>query len=50
MIPLAIDKLYFDGIEISRTDSDSGVGEIPSNNLGTIMKENKEDSDIREKE
>ena len=39
MIPLAIDKLYFDGIEISKTDSDSGVNEIPSNDLGTIRKE-----------
>ena len=39
MIPLAIDKLYFDGIEISKTDSDSGMSEIPSNNLGTIRKE-----------
>ena len=39
MIPLAIDKLYFDGIEISKTDSDSGLSEIPSNDLGTIRKE-----------
>ena len=39
MIPLAIDRLYFDGIEISKTDSDSGMSEIPSNDLGTIRKE-----------
>ena len=50
MIPLAIDKLYFEGIEMSRTDSDSGMSEIPSNDLGTIRKENEEDSDMREKD
>ena len=50
MIPLAIDKLYFNGIEMSRTDSDSGMSEIPSNDLGTIRKEKEEDSDMREKD
>ena len=39
MIPLAIDKSYFDGIEISRTDSDSDASESPSSDLGTIRKE-----------